>query len=147
MVVNNLIMVVIMKSLNIWLTEYSDMHQDKRNQIIHTIFVPLIMFSILGIFWAISIYLLSLLIIATFIFYLLLSIKYSIIMAIITTIMLLALSVIPNKIDVCLAIFMISWFFQFLGHIYEKKQPAFSKYIQFLLIGPLWLIYKVQKWI
>ena len=37
-------------------------------------------------------------------------------------------------------IFIISWILQFLGHKIEGKKPSFFKDIQFLLIGPAWLI-------
>ena len=37
-------------------------------------------------------------------------------------------------------IFIFSWILQFLGHKIEGKKPSFFKDIQFLLIGPAWLI-------
>ena len=40
----------------------------------------------------------------------------------------------------CLVIFVIGWIGQFIGHAIEGKRPSFMKDIQFLLIGPLWLL-------
>ena len=37
-------------------------------------------------------------------------------------------------------IFIISWILQFIGHKIEGKKPSFIKDIQFLLIGPAWLL-------
>ena len=37
-------------------------------------------------------------------------------------------------------IFIVAWIGQFLGHKIEGKKPAFFKDLQFLLIGPLWLL-------
>jgi uncharacterized membrane protein YGL010W len=40
----------------------------------------------------------------------------------------------------CLLIFVLAWIGQFIGHAIEGKRPSFMKDIQFLLIGPLWLL-------
>ncbi len=40
----------------------------------------------------------------------------------------------------CLAIFVVGWIGQFIGHAIEGKRPSFLKDVQFLLIGPLWLV-------
>ncbi len=42
---------------------------------------------------------------------------------------------------VALAVFLLGWIFQFIGHgVYEKRRPAFYKNITHLLIGPLWVL-------
>ena len=35
---------------------------------------------------------------------------------------------------------LIAWIGQFVGHAVEGKRPSFFKDLQFLLIGPLWLL-------
>ena len=40
----------------------------------------------------------------------------------------------------CLVIFVVAWIGQFVGHAIEGKRPSFFKDLQFLLIGPLWLL-------
>ena len=47
---------------------------------------------------------------------------------------------IDQKFEIFLGIFIISWIGQFIGHKIEGKKPAFVKDLQFLLIGPLWLL-------
>lgn len=42
-------------------------------------------------------------------------------------------------------IFIVSWVFQFIGHKHEGKKPSFIKDLQFLLIGPAWILVKVYK--
>jgi uncharacterized membrane protein YGL010W len=37
-------------------------------------------------------------------------------------------------------LFVIAWIGQFIGHAIEGKRPSFFKDVQFLMIGPLWLI-------
>ena len=39
-----------------------------------------------------------------------------------------------------LVIFVLAWIGQFIGHLFEGKRPSFFKDLQFLLIGPLWLV-------
>ncbi len=44
-----------------------------------------------------------------------------------------------------LSIFAITWIFQLIGHKIEGKKPSFLKDIQFLLIGPIWLLGFILK--
>ena len=37
-------------------------------------------------------------------------------------------------------IFVVAWIGQFIGHKIEGKKPSFFEDIQFLLIGPAWLL-------
>ena len=41
--------------------------------------------------------------------------------------------------------FIIAWIGQFIGHKIEGKKPSFFEDIQFLLIGPAWLISFIYK--
>jgi uncharacterized membrane protein YGL010W len=43
------------------------------------------------------------------------------------------------------ALFIIAWIGQFIGHAIEGKRPSFFKDIQFLLIGPLWLLAQLYR--
>jgi uncharacterized membrane protein YGL010W len=44
-----------------------------------------------------------------------------------------------------LILFVIAWVFQFVGHNIEGKKPSFLKDLQFLLIGPAWLMHFIYK--
>ena len=41
--------------------------------------------------------------------------------------------------------FIVAWIGQFYGHHVEGKKPSFFKDIQFLLIGPAWLMSFIYK--
>ena len=41
--------------------------------------------------------------------------------------------------------FFLAWILQFIGHKIEGKKPSFIKDIQFLLIGPAWLLGFIYK--
>ena len=40
----------------------------------------------------------------------------------------------------CLALFVVGCIFQFVGHKIEGKKPSFFEDIQYLMIGPAWLL-------
>ena len=44
-----------------------------------------------------------------------------------------------------ISIFIFAWVLQFIGHKIEGKKPSFLKDIQFLLIGPAWLLGFIYK--
>ena len=46
---------------------------------------------------------------------------------------------------ISLIIFALAWVFQFIGHHIEGKKPSFLKDIQFLMIGPAWLMHFIYK--
>ena len=50
-----------------------------------------------------------------------------------------------NLLIVSLTMFFIAWILQFIGHKIEGKKPSFIKDIQFLLIGPAWLLGFIYK--
>jgi uncharacterized membrane protein YGL010W len=41
---------------------------------------------------------------------------------------------------VLVAVFVVTWTAQFVGHAIEGEKPSFFEDVQFLLIGPLWLL-------
>jgi uncharacterized membrane protein YGL010W len=46
---------------------------------------------------------------------------------------------------IALIIFVVAWIGQFYGHKVEGKKPSFFKDLQFLLIGPAWLMHFIYK--
>ena len=88
---------------------------------------------------------LGLFIIPIILYYLKLSKSLAIGMLLISMVFLTIIDIISlfNKNQLLLiytSIFIIAWIGQFLGHKIEGKKPAFFKDLQFLLIGPLWLL-------
>ena len=47
--------------------------------------------------------------------------------------------------SICLVLFVLAWIGQFIGHVIEGRRPSFFKDLQFLLIGPLWLLADVYR--
>ena len=46
----------------------------------------------------------------------------------------------PSVWKLSLVIFVLAWIGQFIGHKIEGKKPSFFEDLQFLLIGPAWLL-------
>ena len=46
---------------------------------------------------------------------------------------------------VYITVFIFAWIGQFIGHKIEGKKPSFFEDIQFLLIGPAWLLSFIYK--
>ena len=44
-----------------------------------------------------------------------------------------------------ITLFVMGWALQFIGHAIEGRRPSFFKDLQFLLIGPLWLLAAVYR--
>lgn len=146
-----------MRSADAWFAEYGESHQNATNKLIHWICVPAIFFSILGLFytipfpsigppwlgWDVVVTVLGLL------FYLRLSISLFIGFLIYTLVNLYLIRWIAlqttNTLWWFVGIFIVAWIGQFIGHKIEGKKPSFFKDIQFLMIGPAWLMSFVYK--
>ncbi len=148
-----------MKSLDTWFDEYALSHQNPLNKLIHWICVPSIFFSIVGLVssipagplqsvfpdglqafahWGTIGLLLAL------VFYFRLSVPMGLaigVFAVICLVGVYALSLLPFPVwATSLIIFVAAWIGQFYGHKVEGQKPSFLKDIQFLLIGPAWLM-------
>ena len=137
------------KNIHQWISSYGESHQNLTNKKIHWVCVPLIMFTLLGLLSLVKIYNINLsygLIFLALVFYLRLSILISIGMFLISALQLLIIYYLeetlltPILFYVYLGIFIIAWIGQFIGHKIEGKKPSFFEDLQFLLIGPAWLL-------
>ena len=147
------------KSINDWVDSYAESHQNSTNKKIHWICVPLIMFSLLGLLSAIKLFdvkgfemnLCYVLIIFAWLFYLNLSLIISIGMFFISVLQLLLIYYLEINLDntlllyLYIGIFVVAWIGQFIGHKIEGQKPSFFEDLQFLLIGPAWIISFIYK--
>ncbi len=130
-----------MKTINEWFKAYGESHQNPTNKLIHWICVPAIMFSIIGMLWAVSPWLVYAVMVITMIFYLSLSLPLSAIMLVVYALMIAIAEVIGSSLLMISAgIFVVAWIFQFIGHSIEGKKPSFFDDVKFLLVGPLWCL-------
>ena len=144
-----------MRSVADWLGEYGESHIDPTNKLLHWVCVPLIVLALLGMVWsipvprafaAVSPWLnwATLSAALALVYYASLSVRLAVGIAIGFVAMfavLNALAELPWPLwATSLVIFVAAWIGQFIGHAVEGKRPSFFKDVQFLLIGPLWLL-------
>ncbi|HEY5918369.1 MAG TPA: Mpo1-like protein [Chryseolinea sp.] len=153
-----------MRKIDQLLAEYGESHQNSTNKTIHWICVPLIFLSVVGLIaslpssmvqsvlgennpyanWA------AIVLILVLIYYVSLSIPLSIGMMLFGALCLVIVNFIAQANIaplwvVSLVIFFVAWVGQFYGHKVEGKKPSFLKDVQFLLIGPAWLMHFIYK--
>lgn len=130
------------RTIDILLARYADSHRHPINEIIHCVCIPAIMFSLLGILWAIHPLLSLLVVLGALAYYARLSLPFAIGMAIMAFVMLGLLQTMPPDIVLAasIGVFVVAWIGQFVGHHIEGKKPSFFDDLRFLLIGPLFVL-------
>ena len=139
-----------------WLDDYGDSHRNRTNKTLHWMCVPLIAWCVLGLLWSLpfprsiravhpAVNWGSIAVLAALVYYAVLSFR----LAIGAMLMLLAMLWSIDRLDrwqdvplwsICVFLFVIAWIGQFVGHAIEGKRPSFFMDVQFLMIGPLWLL-------
>ena len=136
------------KTVQDWLDDYGASHQNSINKLIHWICIPFIMLSLIGLLWNLppnsNINLGIIFITFACLYYLRMSFAMFVGMFCVAGLPIYGvqyLETLPYPLwKTSLIIFSVAWIFQFIGHTIEGKKPSFFKDIQFLLIGPLWLL-------
>ena len=143
-----------MRTINLLLEEYAESHQNPTNKWIHWICVPTIMFSLLGLLWTVTLYgpltLGMVFLVAASLYYLRLSGTLFVGMLLLSLGMawgIMALEQVAGSSawQIHVGLFAAAWVGQFVGHKIEGKKPSFLKDLQFLLVGPAWLLHFVYR--
>ena len=127
------------------LAEYGTYHRDKRNLVCHEIGIPLIVLAIVALMrlaHAGPVDLAMLALVAVSIYYFRLA-GFAALGAVALLVVLYFVSLFVSW-PVAVGMFVVGWIFQFVGHAYEGKSPAFFTNIQHLLVGPLWIVAVLQ---
>ncbi|TDR19588.1 DUF962 domain-containing protein [Marinicella litoralis] len=140
-------------SINHLMTEYHKSHINRTNQLIHYVCVPLIFWSISALLWLVKIPVvinLALVVMTLLmLYYLLKSVKVFACMLVFSALCLginfwLEAQALP-LLWIAVVVFVLAWIGQFIGHHIEGKKPSFLQDLQFLLIGPAWVVFKFFK--
>lgn len=148
-----------MKTIDQWLSEYGESHRNETNKLIHWICVPAIFFSLVGLLYNIKLPVflndnqlnLAIIVMAiVIIYYASLSKTIWIGMLFFGMLCLGICYFVENSRILPLwlfsiIVFALAWIGQFYGHKVEGKKPSFLKDIQFLMIGPAWLMSFIYK--
>ena len=122
------------------LEEYGTYHRDKRNRAMHEIGIPLIVLSIIALLEQIKIgdtNVAAFAIVLTVLYYMRLDFQSALAAFAGYAILYYVGAHVPWWLAVLL--FVVGWIFQFVGHVYEGRKPAFLTNLLHLLVGPLWI--------
>lgn len=146
--------IVSMSKIQHWFDAYGESHRNPVNKAVHWICVPTIFFCVIGLLGSIPPHVApvlgrmpwaKLVVAAGLLFYLRRSFTMFIGMAA-WSIVCIAIALWIDARSawplwaICLVLFTVAWVGQFIGHRIEGKKPSFLKDLQFLLIGPAWLM-------
>lgn len=145
-----------MRTIDRLLEEYGESHRNPVNKLIHWIAVPVIVWTVVALLWsipfpldtgieAVPINWATLVLLLAQIYWFRLSLRLGLglllfsVFLVQATVLLAPMLTAPLWIVAAL-IFVGAWILQFIGHAVEGKRPSFFRDVQFLLIGPAWLM-------
>ncbi|MDB5073176.1 MAG: hypothetical protein JWM87_4287 [Candidatus Eremiobacteraeota bacterium] len=128
------------------LADYGAYHRDWRNLICHEIGIPLIVLGVIALLRLVTLTgsafsLASLVVVVVMVYYAAAFGREARAATYIAIVGLAVLYVIAVFVTwpFAIAAFVVGWVFQFVGHAYEGKSPAFLTNLLHLLVGPLWV--------
>jgi uncharacterized membrane protein YGL010W len=140
-----------MRQIECLLKEYDESHQNLTNIYIHAIAVPAIYFVTLALIWSLptpevldyfAVTWAHILVIPTLYYYFKLSGPIGAAMTFLSIVSFFCIKLLVlfdlSVWKFSLALFVVMWILQFVGHHIEGKKPSFLKDLQFLLVGPAW---------
>jgi uncharacterized membrane protein YGL010W len=123
------------------LAHYSLSHQHPMNERIHFLAVPLIMLTLIGLMFEIHPAVAYVFLAASMVYYLRLSLVFSAVMAVWTALMLMVVFAMgEHRLLICVSVFVGAWVLQFIGHKLEGQKPSFFEDVQYLWVGPLFVL-------
>jgi uncharacterized membrane protein YGL010W len=130
------------RTIDTLLEQYSESHRNPTNELIHFVCVPVIVFTLLGILWSIHPIVAVAASVAALVYYFKLSRSFAFGMLLMSAVMLAVLALMPpmTVLPLSIAIFVVAWIGQFIGHKIEGKKPSFLDDLRFLLVGPLFVL-------
>lgn len=149
-----------MKTAQFWLDAYGESHRDVTNKILHWVCVPLIVLSVVGLLWSLPVPAAftsispaltwgTAFMLAAVVYYFIMSLSLGVGMALLSALLLTAiawLDTLPVPLAaISVGVFVLAWVGQFIGHRIEGKRPSFFEDMQFLMIGPMWLLAAVYR--
>jgi len=141
-----------------WLGNYSEDHRNATNILIHWICVPLILWTVIALLWTVPVptaigrpgLWAGVAMFAAMMFYLRLSrtlafgmLAAFVLLGLLTEALYRALGV--QLMWLAIAVFVVAWVAQFIGHHIEGRRPAFFRDLAYLLIGPAWIVAKILR--
>jgi uncharacterized membrane protein YGL010W len=127
------------------LHHYGLSHVHPTNEIIHMVAIPAIMLSLTGLMFALHPAIALVFFAASMVYYARLSWRFTGCMLLVSSVMLAVVDALDARgvlVPVSVLVFVVAWIFQFIGHRIEGKKPSFFEDIQYLWVGPLFVLSK-----
>jgi uncharacterized membrane protein YGL010W len=126
------------------LAHYGSSHTHPTNERIHFVAIPLIMLSLCGLMFALHPWVAYAFIAASMVYYMRLSwVFFASMLLWSAAILALVFALGSAVLWVSVVMFVGAWFIQFIGHNIEGKKPSFFEDIQYLWVGPLFVLSKL----
>jgi len=129
------------------LAHYGESHRHPTNERIHLVAIPAIMVSIVGLLYALHPWVAYAFVAASMVYYLRLGAPLLLAIMLGWTVVMFALVLAMGDkvLPISAAIFVVGWIFQFVGHKIEGKKPSFFEDIQYLYVGPLFVVVRLME--
>lgn len=135
-----------MRRVDQLLAHYEISHRHPVNEAIHMVAIPLIMLSLVGLIQVWHPVLAYAFLAASLVYYLRLSLPFLLAMAVVSAVMLALLHWMGQaRLPICTALFVGAWIGQFVGHKIEGRKPSFFEDIQYLWVGPLFVLTRLFR--
>ena len=142
-----------------WFASYSADHVNPTNQKIHYFAVPLILWTVTALLWCVPVpgtwfsagLWAAIAAFAAWMFYYRASrpLGFGMLAVLIALLWLNrwlhAVIGTTHMVQLAVAVFVLAWIAQFIGHRIEGKKPSFLTDLVYLLIGPAWILGKVYR--
>jgi uncharacterized membrane protein YGL010W len=129
------------RRVDLLLEHYGESHRNPTNEAIHCVAIPLIMLSLLGLLFALHPWVAYAFVGASMVYYARLSPIFLLSMAAVSALALaLVHAMSADVLPVSAAIFVLAWIAQFVGHKIEGRKPSFFEDLQYLWVGPLFVL-------
>jgi uncharacterized membrane protein YGL010W len=123
------------------LAHYAESHRNPRNERIHYVAIPLIMLSLIGLLYALHPWVAFAFVAASLVYYARLSAVFLLVMALLSGIALALVHAMGAwALPLSAGIFVLAWIAQFVGHKIEGRKPSFFEDLQYLWVGPLFVL-------
>lgn len=141
-----------MKTLVENLSHYAAYHRDSRNIVTHFVGIPMIVLAVTMLLsrpyvdvTGIALSPALLLALVSSAYYLRLDLRFGLVMGALLAVSVYISAVVATQPTMFwlvsgIGLFVIGWVFQFIGHFYEGKKPAFVDDVMGLIIGPLFVV-------
>lgn len=129
------------RRVDLLLAHYELSHRNPVNEAIHCVAIPLIVLSLLGLLYAVHPWVAYAVVLGSLVYYARLSAVFLVAMAAISAICLIIVRGMGSQVlAISAAIFVLAWIAQFVGHRIEGRKPSFFEDLQYLLVGPLFVL-------